>query len=119
MKYLVINPETYRVLIKQYGGTRYFDTVAGAKRSLNATRKKINKLRDEHIAQFGNDRFDWCNGYTRDLQRLENAVVIDQETFEKNEPVAIKKNFMTGETFAEPLNTPHYASPSSETYWSS
>ena len=118
MKYLVINPETYMVVIKQYGAPRYFDTVAGAKRSLNATRKKINKLRDDHIARFGNDRFDWCNGYTRDLQRLENAVVIDQETFEKNEPVAIKKNFMTGETFAEPLNTPHYASPSSETYWS-
>ena len=30
-----------------------------------------------------------------------------------------KKNMMNGEEFMEPVNTPYYLSPSSETYWSS
>ena len=119
MKYLVINPETYRVVLKEYNSIKYFNTAAGAKRSLIAKRKRVAKLRDKYIADFPGCDTEWANGYTRDLQLMENAVVIDQETFEKNEPVPSKKNFMTGETFAEPLNTPHYASPSSETYWSS
>jgi hypothetical protein len=28
-------------------------------------------------------------------------------------------NLMTGKTFRESINTPHYCSPSSESYWSS
>ena len=29
-----------------------------------------------------------------------------------------RQNYMTGQTFYESVNTPHFCSPSSETYWS-
>ena len=40
------------------------------------------------------------------------------EEFTENEPMVERTNFMTGEKFKEPLNTPYYCSPRSETYWS-
>lgn len=38
---------------------------------------------------------------------------------ERLEKKVERKNFMTGETYFESVNTPYYCSPSSETYWSS
>jgi len=34
------------------------------------------------------------------------------------EKTITKKNMMNGKEFKETVNTPHYCSPSSETYWS-
>lgn len=34
------------------------------------------------------------------------------------EAIVPRKNLMSGKTFFERINTPHYCSPSSETYWS-
>jgi hypothetical protein len=34
------------------------------------------------------------------------------------EKTVTKRNLMSGEEFQERANTPHYCSPSSETYWS-
>ena len=117
MKYLVINPETYKVLIRQYGSSRLFDTKSGAKRSLNTHIKKLAARKAEYVERFGADGFDNQTG--RELAEIKKGVVIDEKTFNEKEPLVIKKDFMTGETFVEPLNTPHYASRSSESYWSS
>ena len=32
--------------------------------------------------------------------------------------MVVRKNFMTGETFLERYDTPHFCSPSSESFWS-
>jgi len=118
-QFVVINPNTYRVVIlHSHGSTRVFKSVAGAKNALNATIKRLTKLREEFIARFPDSDPDFANGYGHELARLEVAKVVDYEMFLKNEPVAIRKNMMSGETYAERLNTPLHMSPSSETYWS-
>ena len=61
MKYLVINPETYRVVLKEYNSIKYFNTAAGAKRSLIAKRKRVAKLRDKYIADFPGCDTEWAN----------------------------------------------------------
>jgi len=40
------------------------------------------------------------------------------EDYELIEPVVERTNMMTGKKFTESINTPHYMSPSSESYWS-
>lgn len=118
-QFVVINPNTYHVVITHdCGSTRVFNSVAGAKRALNARIKKVTKWRDEHMARFPDSDPDFANGHGHELARLDGAKVVDYETFLKNEPVAIRKNMMSGETYAERLNTPAHMSPSSETYWS-
>jgi len=116
MKYLVINPETYKVLIKKYGSSRLFETRSGAKRSLNTYIKKLSAKKAEYVERYGVDGFDNQTG--RELDEMKKGIVIDEKTFKEKEPLAIRKCFMSGETFVEPLNTPFYASRSSETYWS-
>lgn len=45
--------------------------------------------------------------------------VAEFEHYRENlERFAEKTNVMTGDKFVESVNTPHYMSPSSETYWS-
>ena len=117
MKYLVIDPQTFRVVIKQYGSTRYFNSVRGAKTSLNAKIKKVALRNAEYISRNGVGGFDNMTG--KELEILKRSVVIEENEFKSKEPMAIKKCFMTGVTFTEPLNSPYYASRSSETYWSS
>ena len=117
MKYLVINPETYKVLIRQYGSSRLFATKSGAKRSLNIHIKKLAARKAEYVERYGADGFDNQTG--RELNEMKKGIVVDEKTFKEKEPMAIKRCFMTGETFVEPLNTPHHASRSSESYWSS
>ena len=45
-------------------------------------------------------------------------MVMSVEDYELIEPMVEKTNMMTGKKFMEPINTPHYMSPSSESYWS-
>ena len=118
-QFVVINPNTYRVVIlHSHGSTRVFKSVAGAKNALNATIKRLTKLREEFIARFPDSDPDFANSYGEQLAYLDGAKVVDYEPFLKNEPVAIRKDMMSGETYAERLNTPLHMSPSSETYWS-
>ena len=117
MKYLVIDPQTYKVVINQYGSTRYFDSVRGAKTSLTSKIKKVAATNAEYINKNGVGGFDNMTG--KELEILNRAVVIEENEFKSKEPMVIKKCFMTGDTFIEPLNTPYSASRSSETFWSS
>ena len=112
MTYLIIDPQTY-LLNDRY---KTFSTVSGAKRSLSAKVKKAQRNYDHYVARFGSD--GWLNQADRDLEIILRSVVISYEEFDKNEPMAIRKNLMTGETYSERLNTPISCSPSSETYWS-
>ena len=115
MKYLVINPQTFRVLISQYGSPKYFETKGGAKRSLNSFIKKLTKTKADYTAKFGPNGFDNQSG--KELAEMKEGVVIDEKTFKEKEPLAIRKCFMSGKTFVEPLNTPSFASKSCATYW--
>ena len=112
MTYVILDPETW-ILNDRY---QTFKTVGAAKRSLTAKIKKAQKVRDYYIEQYGEDRLSLSeNG---DLERIKRSVVMSFEEFDKKEPMVIRKNLRTGKTFIEKLNTPHYCSPSSETYWS-
>ena len=45
--------------------------------------------------------------------------IAEADYFHKNiEKTVTKKSYMNGKEFKEPVNTPYYCSPSSETYWS-
>tara|TARA_R100000995_G_scaffold62892_1_gene32332 strand:- start:236 stop:574 length:339 start_codon:yes stop_codon:yes gene_type:complete len=111
MTYVILDPETW-ILNDRY---QTFKTVGAAKRSLTAKIKKAQKVRDYYIEQYG-DRLSLSeNG---DLERIKRSVVMSYEEFDKKEPMVIRKNFMSGKTFIEKLNTPNHCSPSSETYWS-
>jgi hypothetical protein len=57
---------------------------------------------------------------TNDHSVIEGVVAIaDSVTFvTKIEKQEIRKNLMSGKEFSQPVNTPIYLDPSSETYWS-
>ncbi len=44
--------------------------------------------------------------------------ILPADEFKKIEKTHIVRNFMTGAEIVESVNTPHYCSASSETYWS-
>ena len=113
MTYVILDPETFRL------NDRYetFETVGGAKRSLKVKIKKAQKNFDYYVDKYGKDS-NYFNMTDADLERIKRSVVMSFEEFDKKEPMVIRKNLRTGKTFIEKLNTPHYCSPSSETYWS-
>ena len=118
LKYLVINKETYEVLINEGRsgscGPRLFDTKAGAKRALTAKIKRIEKKVQYESIEYAHVNY----GDTRDLSNLKTkAIVIDEKTFQEKEPMVIKKCLRTGETYYERLNTPSFLSRASETFW--
>ena len=47
-----------------------------------------------------------------------NYMIMSKEDYDLIEPMVEKTNMMTGKKFMEPINTPHYLSASSETFWS-
>lgn len=71
--------------------------------------------RTEHGAKIASGRMMNSNKFLHS-----NLAVSDMKTFYTSiEPMVERTNMMTGKTYMEPLNTPIYLSPSSETYWSS
>ena len=46
-----------------------------------------------------------------------NYMIMSKEDYDLIEPMVERTNIMTGKKFMEPINTPHYLSASSETYW--
>lgn len=75
--------------------TESYKTVSAAKAALTRLTKKGKTEKDVTYAISGANHF--------------------HENIEK---MVERKNIMSGETFMEPINTPYYCSPSSETYWS-
>ena len=107
MKYLVINKETYEVLISDFR-PRLFTTKSGAKRALTSKIKRTEKQLAIHKSTF----------YIELLEQLKTkAIVIDEKTFEEKEPIVIKKCLNSGKMYYERLNTPDHLSRASETFW--
>ena len=52
------------------------------------------------------------------LNDINNYMVMSVEDYDLIEPMVEKTCMMSGKKFTESINTPHYMSPSSESYWS-
>jgi hypothetical protein len=51
--------------------------------------------------------------------RVDEYEIASYSFFSDNiEKTVVRKNLMSGKEFTESVNTPHYCSPSSESYWS-
>ena len=75
--------------------------------------KRVKSGRRLHDKQdFGTVSKDYINAVA-DSKRKLGFIVEVFETF------VTKQNLMNGREFTERYDTPHYCSPSSETYWSS
>lgn len=55
---------------------------------------------------------------TRQFEREDVVIAHIDEFTDFIEKEVERKNFMTGDTFMERVNTPHYCSPAFESYWS-
>ena len=64
------------------------------------------------------DATDPCLGRTH-CGDVDNYVVMSYVAYMAIEPMVERTNLMTGKKFKKSINTPHYMSASSETYWSS
>ena len=97
--YIIGKPDSKGVARPNHRQT--YKTMAAAKAGLTRIAKAENLLpTDPNYAEF---RYAICEAMT-----FHNTV----------EKSVKKKNMMNGKEFMEPVNTPGYMSPSSESYWS-
>lgn len=94
MSYIVYHLPTTRIVTEKRYGKEVFATEGHAK----AARTRMIKK----------------GKYTEDELRVSDLQAYRMFIEEKVE----RTNLLTGEKFMESVNTPHYCSPSSETYWS-
>lgn len=115
---------------KSYANTQY-KTASAAKAGITRTLKYYAKAIEDvnNVVAEGKPYYHsrLCNAYeeatNKDLGRtyvndINNYMVMSVEDYELIEPMVEKTNMMTGKKFQESINTPHYMSPSSESYWS-
>ena len=115
---------------KSYANTQY-KTASAAKAGITRTLKYYAKAIEDvnNVVAEGKPYYHsrLCNAYeeatNKDLGRtyvndINNYMVMSVEDYELIEPMVEKTNMMTGNKFQESINTPHYLSPSSESYWS-
>ena len=115
---------------KSYANTQY-KTASAAKAGITRTLKYYAKAIEDvnKVVALGKPYYHsrFCNAYeeatNKDLGRthvndINNYMVMSVEDYELIEPMVERTNMMTGKKFMEPINTPHYMSPSSESYWS-
>lgn len=115
---------------KSYANTQY-KTASAAKAGITRTLKYYAKAIEDvnNVVAEGKPYYHsrLCNAYeeatNKDLGRthvndINNYMVMSVEDYELIEPMVEKTNMMTGNKFQESINTPHYMSPSSESYWS-
>ena len=115
---------------KSYANTQY-KTASAAKAGITRTLKYYAKAIEDvnKVVAEGKPYYHsrLCNAYeeatNKDLGRtyvndINNYMVMSVEDYELIEPMVEKTNMMTGKKFQESINTPHYMSPSSESYWS-
>jgi len=103
--FVIFNSKTTRTFKAKYGGTRYFDTERAAKSMIT----RLKNAAERANASTGKNNVETPFDSYAEAAEFSNNI-------EKTET---RKNFMTGKEFSEPVNTPYFASPSSETYWSS
>ena len=115
---------------KSYANTQY-KTASAAKAGITRTLKYYAKAIEDvnNVIAEGKPYYHsrWCNAYEEatkkelgrtHLNDINNYMVMSVEDYELIEPMVEKTNMMTGKKFTESINTPHYMSPSSESYWS-
>ena len=115
---------------KSYANTQY-KTRAAAKAGITRTLKYYAKAIEDvnNVLAQGKPYYHsrLCNAYeeatNKDLGRthlndINNYMVMSVEDYDLIEPMIERTNMMTGKKFTESINTPHYMSPSSESYWS-
>ena len=115
---------------KSYGSTQY-KTEAAAKAGVTRTIKYYNKAKaqvaeviangeKEYMAPMHNAYRDATDPYLgrTHCADVNNYVVMSYVDYKAIEPMVERTNMMTGKKFKESINTPHYMSASSESYWS-
>lgn len=115
---------------KSYANTQYKNEAAakaGITRTLKYYAKAIedvNSVVAEGKKKYASRLYNAYEEATnKDLGRTyvaekSNYMVMSVEDYDLIEPMIERTNMMTGKKFMEPINTPHYMSPSSESYWS-
>lgn len=116
---------------KSYSSTQY-KSEAAAKAGITRTIKFYNKAKAqvaevvangeaEYTAPMYNAFRDATDPYLGRTHcgDVDNYVVMSYVDYMAIEPMVERTNLMTGKKFKESINTPHYMSASSETYWSS
>ena len=115
---------------KSYANTQYKNEAAakaGITRTLKYYAKAIedvNSVVAEGKKKYASRLYNAYEEATnKDLGRTyvaekSNYMVMSAEDYDLIEPMIERTNMMTGKKFLEPINTPHYMSPSSESYWS-
>ena len=116
---------------KSYSSTQY-KSEAAAKAGITRTIKFYNKAKAqvaevvangkaEYTAPMYNEFRDATDPYLGRTHcgDVDNYVVMSYVDYMAIEPMVERTNLMTGKKFKESINTPHYMSASSETYWSS
>ena len=115
---------------KSYANTQYKNEAAakaGITRTLKYYAKAIedvNSVVAEGKKKYASRLYNAYEEATnKDLGRTHlndknNYMVMSVEDYDLIEPMIERTNMMTGKKFMEPINTPHYMSPSSESYWS-
>ncbi len=115
---------------KSYANVQY-KTASAAKAGITRTLKYYAKAIEDvnNVIAEGKPYYHsrLCNAYeeatNKDLGRthvndINNYMVMTVEDYELIEPMVEKTNMMTGKKYHESINTPHYLSASSESYWS-
>ena len=115
---------------KSYANTQY-KTASAAKAGITRTLKYYAKAIEDvnNVVAEGKNKYSsrLYNAYedatNKDhgrthLNDINNYMVMSVEDYDLIEPMIERTNMMTGKKFTESINTPHYMSPSSESYWS-
>lgn len=82
----------------------YYKTERAAKASIT----RIKSFMTAHLLAGDNNH----------AKEVPDLVVMNMDDYQKQVPLVERINFITGEKYMELSDTPHYCSPSSETYWS-
>jgi hypothetical protein len=109
--YIVYDKETTRSLFWQsYGGVKTFKTLGAAKGALTREAKKVTK------PKWGDDKE---NFRPQPLINKSDYKIAECQKFSMEiEKTRTVKNLLSGKEFDEPVNTPGFMSPSTETYHS-
>lgn len=107
--------QSYRPREFGTGTKSVFSSKQAGQKAITTMLKRLDKRLVKAETESDTFRIDQIK---RDIERIKVLEVVGYNYFYDNEPMVIRKDHRTGETFTERLNTPYYLSPSSETYYS-
>lgn len=115
MEYLLYNKRTSAIVeirrANSYFRKTTYKSMAAAKAAIT---RESKAWFDRNVAK---SKMGDVVDFTQDPQFLYGIAEVGYY-FDNIEKQVERTNFMTGEKFMESVNTPYYASPRSETYWS-